>query len=191
MCLNLRAIHSLRFLIDGPTPASFSFIFVFSYKFSSQQDSNSDRQSKRRGRWPLDHHHGPIVVDLVDCIDTANLPSNRKLPSKRYRSQKLLSTRDRTGGVVSNLALPVTWEAGLWSQQCVADMRGQLQPVFVQCMNENEIIITSRDELKSQLSRSDRNFRSGVDFINNFQVCNKRWLTINWVVLAKLRSWVP
>ena len=26
---------------------------------SSQRDSNSDRRSIRKGRWPLDHHHGP------------------------------------------------------------------------------------------------------------------------------------
>ena len=25
----------------------------------SLQDSNSDRRSRRRGRWPIDHHHGP------------------------------------------------------------------------------------------------------------------------------------
>ena len=28
-------------------------------KFSSQQDSNSDCWSRRRGRWTLDHHLGP------------------------------------------------------------------------------------------------------------------------------------
>ena len=54
-----RAIQSWNFFKDGPTPASFSFIFVFSYKLSSQQEKNSCCQSRRRGRWPLDHHHGP------------------------------------------------------------------------------------------------------------------------------------
>ena len=44
----------------------FWFIFVlFKHKFYRkyrrlQWDSNSDRQSRRRARWPLDHHHGPF-----------------------------------------------------------------------------------------------------------------------------------
>ena len=38
-------------------PPTFPFIFVFLSKLSRQQDSNSDRRSRRRGRWPLDHHH--------------------------------------------------------------------------------------------------------------------------------------
>ena len=52
----------LHFFKDWPTPVSFSFIFVFPYNFRCQQDSNSDRQSRRRGRWPLDHHHSPISL---------------------------------------------------------------------------------------------------------------------------------
>ena len=42
-------------------PASFSFTFVFCTEniFGSHQDWNLDRQSTRRGRWPLDHHYGP------------------------------------------------------------------------------------------------------------------------------------
>ena len=45
-------------------PSLFLFIFVlFKYKFNlktcrRQQDSNSDRWSRRRACWPLDHHHG-------------------------------------------------------------------------------------------------------------------------------------
>ena len=38
-------------------PPTFPFIFVFLSKLSRQQDSNSDRRIRRRGRWPLDHHH--------------------------------------------------------------------------------------------------------------------------------------
>ena len=51
-------------VFNGPFPASFSFIIVFLYstiteKFSSQRHSNSDRQSSRRERLPLYHHHCP------------------------------------------------------------------------------------------------------------------------------------
>ena len=34
-------------------------LFPLFSSYSHQQDSNSDRWSRRRGRWPLDHHHGP------------------------------------------------------------------------------------------------------------------------------------
>ena len=42
-------------------PGFFSFIFIFSYQFSCQQDLNSDRQIRRTRRWPLDHHHSPVI----------------------------------------------------------------------------------------------------------------------------------
>ena len=32
---------------------------------SSQQDSNSDRRSRRQERWPLDHHHGPNILSIL------------------------------------------------------------------------------------------------------------------------------
>ena len=49
-------------LKNGPTPASFWFIFVFSKinlhaKYRWQRESNSDRRSRRRARWPPDHYH--------------------------------------------------------------------------------------------------------------------------------------
>ena len=37
-------------------------------KFKLQQDSNSDHRNRRRARWPLDHHHGPLPV-TVRSID--------------------------------------------------------------------------------------------------------------------------
>ena len=60
----------MRLPLIGPHPASFSFIFVlftdFLHKNSRhQQDSNSDFQSRRVGRWPLDLHHGLYVPVLV------------------------------------------------------------------------------------------------------------------------------
>ena len=54
--------------------ASFCFIFVlfnknFTEKFCrSQRDSNSDRRSRRRARWPLDHHHGPKNTTLCNAF---------------------------------------------------------------------------------------------------------------------------
>ena len=33
-------------------------------KFKLQQDSNSDHRNRRRARWPLDHHHGPLPVTV-------------------------------------------------------------------------------------------------------------------------------
>ena len=53
--------HHLRFFKDGPALASISFIFVFSYELSNHLELNSDCPSRRRGRWPLDHHHGPTI----------------------------------------------------------------------------------------------------------------------------------
>ena len=47
--------YMVRFSKGGSTPASFSSFRTENY-FSSQQDSNSDRRSRRRERWPLDHH---------------------------------------------------------------------------------------------------------------------------------------
>ena len=51
----------------GPTPASL-FVYFRSFQTqilhknsSLQRDSNSDRRSRRRARWPLDHHHGPTL----------------------------------------------------------------------------------------------------------------------------------
>ena len=51
----------VTFFKGGPSPACFSFIFIFSYiqLFSSQPDSNLDCPIRRRGCWPLDHHHCP------------------------------------------------------------------------------------------------------------------------------------
>ena len=42
-----------------PNPGLFFIIFDFSYKSSSQLDSISERQRRRQGRWPPDHHQRP------------------------------------------------------------------------------------------------------------------------------------
>ena len=48
-----------RLPIENAIPA---YVFVFLQTILWQQgDSNSDRQSKRQGRWPIDHHHGPSI----------------------------------------------------------------------------------------------------------------------------------
>ena len=49
--------------LNGPTPSFLSFSLDLTTRFQKnwklQRDSNSDRWSRRRARWPLDHHHGP------------------------------------------------------------------------------------------------------------------------------------
>ena len=53
--------------LNVPAPIS---IFLFSFfqtqilqkkNLRLQQDSNLDRRSRRLARWPLDHHHGPVI----------------------------------------------------------------------------------------------------------------------------------
>ena len=49
-----------------PTPASFSFIFIFFVQKIILVVSRIRTRivgSRRRLRWPLDHHHGPIVLE--------------------------------------------------------------------------------------------------------------------------------
>ena len=50
-----------NFFKGGPSPASFLFIFVSSYSklFCCQPGSSLDRLIRRRGCWPLGHHHCP------------------------------------------------------------------------------------------------------------------------------------
>ena len=53
---------------NGTSPVSFClFSFFSNTNFTEkncrrQQDSNPDRQSRRRARWPLDHHHDPFFT---------------------------------------------------------------------------------------------------------------------------------
>ena len=47
------------------------FFVLFKHKFyrkncRCQQDSNSESRSRRRARWPLDHHHGLNIHSLFD-----------------------------------------------------------------------------------------------------------------------------
>ena len=68
--LKSKWVFFLSFL-NGPTPASFLFLFSFfsitilQKNCRPQRDSNSDRWSRRRARWPLDHHHGPSEYSLI------------------------------------------------------------------------------------------------------------------------------
>ena len=58
-------------------------LFVFYFRSFQQQflqkncrfqrDSNSDRQNRRRARWPLDHHHGPTQVFICSVTPTSNI----------------------------------------------------------------------------------------------------------------------
>ena len=53
---------SLEILKEGgqPRPLFHLFLSFCTENLSCQQESNSDRWSIRRGRWPLDHHHVPV-----------------------------------------------------------------------------------------------------------------------------------
>ena len=59
-----KALVATILLKNGQTPASFCLYSFFSNTNYTkncrlQRDLNSDWRSRRRGRWPLDHHHGP------------------------------------------------------------------------------------------------------------------------------------
>ena len=58
-----------------PTPASFcSFqTQILQKNWWRQQDSNSDRRRRRRARWPLDHHHCPILWPILSTFNDCNL----------------------------------------------------------------------------------------------------------------------
>ena len=51
--------------MDLPRPLfclfSFFSITILQKNCRPQRDSNSDHRSRRRARWPLDHHHGPLL----------------------------------------------------------------------------------------------------------------------------------
>ena len=63
----------------------FSSFYTENY-FSSQQDSNSDHQSRRRGCWPLDHHHRrpTLVRGYIFTMVLCYLHSNKKEASIIY-----------------------------------------------------------------------------------------------------------
>ena len=72
--LTIFLLQQVLFLKNRPTPgSSFLFIFVlFKHKFTEKncrrkKVSNSDRRSRRRACWPLNHHHGPQVLFLA-CL---------------------------------------------------------------------------------------------------------------------------
>ena len=81
-------------------PGLFLFIFVlFKHKFYRkncrlQQDLNSDRWSRRRGRWPLDHHHhGQILFGHI-LFDHRRYVAN--FCFYRFVMNLLLSARQRS-----------------------------------------------------------------------------------------------
>ena len=60
------------FLKMGQSQPLFVYFVLFKHKFyrkncRRQQDSNSDLWSRRRARWPLDHHHGPLKTFSLKC----------------------------------------------------------------------------------------------------------------------------
>ena len=67
-----RGFHSKLFLKMGQSQPLFVYFVLFKHKFyrkncRRQQDSNSDLWSRRRARWPLDHHHGPLKTFSLKC----------------------------------------------------------------------------------------------------------------------------
>ena len=58
----------------------FTFVFLTLYGINCcrlQRDSNSDRQSRRRASWRLDHHHyGPLKDSSLRTSNIRNLSSN-------------------------------------------------------------------------------------------------------------------
>ena len=87
------------FLI-GPIPRLFLLIFFFSNTICKEKnsrrqwESNSDRRSRRRARWPLDHHHGPglLLLTLFSSIiiSTKKLQTfaGFQLGSSEYRASR-------------------------------------------------------------------------------------------------------
>ena len=62
--LLLTSIAQFFLKVGQPRPVFCLFLFfsntiLLKKNWRSQRDSKSDRQSRRRARWPLDHHHGP------------------------------------------------------------------------------------------------------------------------------------
>ena len=59
--------HSATFFMwRGQPQHLFNSNLVFrAGNFRCQQDMTSDHRSRRRGRWPLDHHRGPTLGHLV------------------------------------------------------------------------------------------------------------------------------
>ena len=62
--------YSVKTIFKWLTPDSFCLFSFFSTTILQkncrlQRESNSDRRSKRRASWPLDHHHGPIKRNIL------------------------------------------------------------------------------------------------------------------------------
>ena len=57
--------HTLTTLLQSCFTVAVAFLFLstsnnfIELKLYTQRDSNSDRQIRRRSRWPFDHRHGP------------------------------------------------------------------------------------------------------------------------------------
>ena len=77
-------------------PGLFLFIFVLlktqTYRqyFKLQRDSNLDCRNRRRARWPLDHHHGPLATNLSRGWWWWKTKSHWELGTKYGRTNSLL-----------------------------------------------------------------------------------------------------
>ena len=69
---------------------SFFSITILQKHCRPQRDSNSDHQSRRRARWPLDHHHGPTHVKVIKLFwRKSRFPKNwKKFPFVSKPAQK-------------------------------------------------------------------------------------------------------
>ena len=64
---------SIRLLKMRQLRPLFRLFLFFKHKFyrkicRRQQDSNSDRRSRRQARWPLDHHHDPRNINSLTLL---------------------------------------------------------------------------------------------------------------------------
>ena len=74
--------YQLKFSFNWAYPSL--FLFIFKHKFYRkncmlQRDSNSDRWSRSRARWPLDHHHGPIFLYFLSWLQWMSPPRSGKM----------------------------------------------------------------------------------------------------------------
>ena len=70
-CLWHRPLESIIFFIKMGQQRPLSVYFrsfqtnILQKNYRLQLDSNSDRRSRRRARWPLGHHHGPSIIFFI------------------------------------------------------------------------------------------------------------------------------
>ena len=107
-----------------PRPLFHVLLSFRTENFSSQQDSNSDRRSRGRERWPLDHHHGHRILKLLMLVlvkikgETVAILWERgnwinflfKRPFFRTSSRRWRSSSSATGAASSRPS--ASWSSG-------------------------------------------------------------------------------